>query len=241
MTSNSKKWDALKAAFPRTIPVMIAYGSLGMIFGVLMNVAGFNFLYPTIMSLTIVGGSLQFLAVSLLQASFAPAQIVLMTLLLQARHLFYGISMLEKYKGTGWKKPYLIYVLTDETFSITCSAGIPEGIDKGWFYFFTSLLDHAYWVIASLIGGLLGSLLTFNTEGLDFAMTAMFVVIFLEQLMKEKKHYTAAIGLISSLVCLIIFGTDVFLIPTMICMLILLTIFRKPIERSGDFNDNEFE
>jgi 4-azaleucine resistance transporter AzlC len=160
-------------------------------------------------------------------------QTLLMTLMIQARHLFYGIAMLDKFKGLGWKRFYLIFGMCDETFSINCSTEPPEGVDRGWFYFFVTLLNQLYWVSGATIGGLLGSLVSFNTEGLDFVMTAMFVVIFLEQWLKEKKHYTALIGLVASVACLVGFGADSFLVPTMLCILVLLTVFRTPIEKAG--------
>ena len=158
-----------------------------------------------------------------------------MALLIQARHLFYGISMLDRFKGMGWKKPYLIFGMCDETFSINYTAEIPEGIDEGWFLFFVTLLNHLYWVTGATIGGLAGSLLTFNTEGLDFVMTAMFVVIFMEQWRKEKKHWTALIGLGCTAACLLLFGPDSFMVPAMAAILLVLTLFRRPITREGGF------
>lgn len=166
-----------------------------MAYGIYMNVSGFSFVYPMIMSIVIFGGSLEFVAVTMLLAPFAPLQTFLMALMIQARHLFYGIAMLDKYKGMGWKKPYLIFAMCDESFSINCTVDIPEGVDKGWFMFFVSLLNQIYWFCGSTTGGLVGPLLTFDTKGLDFIMTAMFVVIFLEQWLKEKKHYTALVGI----------------------------------------------
>lgn len=226
---------ALKAAFPHTIPIFAGFWFLGMAYGIYMNVSGFSFLYPMIMSMIIFGGSLEFVAVSMLMAPFAPVQTLIMTLMIQARHLFYGISMLDKFKGMGWKKYYLIFGMCDETFSINYTAKIPENVDRGWFMFFVTLLNQLYWVSGSTIGGILGSLIKFDTKGLDFVMTAMFVVIFLEQLMKEKKHYTAIIGTGAALVCRLCFGADSFMVPTMIAILLLLAIFRKPIEKAGGF------
>lgn len=225
--------SALKAAFPHTIPIFAGFWFLGLAYGVYMNVSGFSFIYPMLMSLTIFGGSLEFIAVTMLLAPFAPVQTFVMTLLIQARHLFYGISMLDKFKGLGWKRFYLIFGMCDETFSINCTADIPADVDRGWFMFFVTLLNHFYWFSGATIGGLVGSLLTFNTEGLDFVMTAMFVVIFLNQLEKEEKHYTALIGLGSAALCLVIFGADSFMIPTMICILAALTLLRTPIEKAG--------
>lgn len=227
------KRRAFAAAFPNTIPIMAGFLFLGTAYGIYMNVSGFSVWYPLCMSLVIFGGSLEFLAVSMLLSTFAPLQTFLVSLMIQARHLFYGIAMLNKYKGMGWKKLYLIFGMCDESFSVNCTLDIPEDIDRGWCMFFVTLLNHIYWVTGATVGGLIGSLLTFDTKGLDFVMTAMFVVILLEQLLKEKKHYTALIGMAASVGCLAVFGADSFLIPTMICILILLTAFRAPIERGG--------
>ena len=224
---------ALKAAFPHTIPIFAGFWFLGMTYGIYMNVSGFSFVYPLVMSLLIFGGSLEFLAVSMLLSRFVPMQTLIVALMIQARHLFYGIAMLDRFKGMGWKKPYLIFGMCDESFSINYSAKIPEDVDKGWFMFFVTLLDQLYWVTGATLGGILGSLITFDTKGLDFVMTAMFVVIFLEQWLKEKKHYTAYIGLGASALCLCLFGPDRFMIPAMVCILAGLTLFRRQIERAG--------
>lgn len=202
-----------------------------MTYGIYMKISGFAFWYPMLMSLVIYGGSLEFVAVSMLLAPYAPMQVLLMTLVIQARHLFYGIAMLDKFRGMGWKKPYLIFGMCDETFSINCTAEIPEDVDRGWFYFFVTLLNQIYWVLGATAGGLVGGLIRFNTEGLDFVMTAMFVVIFLEQWRKEKRHDSAAVGMVASVVCLGIFGAENFLIPTMICILAVLTALRRPLEQ----------
>ena len=222
---------ALGCAFPKTIPIMAGFLFLGASYGIYMRVSGFSFVYPMLMALTIFGGSLEFVAVTMLLGSFAPLQTLVMTLLIQARHIFYGISMLEKYKNTGLKKLYLIFGMCDESFSINCSADIPKDVDRGWFMFFVTLLNQSYWVFGATMGGLLGSLITFNTNGIEFVMTAMFVVIFLEQWLKEKQHYSSLIGVLSSAVCLIIFGADSFMLPTMLCILCLLSLLKKPIEK----------
>lgn len=227
------KLKALKTAFPHTIPILAGFWFLGLAYGIYMNVSGFSFWYPMFMSLIIFGGSLEFVAVTLLLSPFAPVQTLMLALVIQARHLFYGISMLDKFKGLGWKKAYLIFGMCDETFSVNYTAKIPEDVDRGWFMFFVTLLNQFYWVSSATIGGLVGSLLSFDTTGLEFVMTAMFVVIFLEQWLKEKKHYTALIGLASTLICRLGFGADNFMIPTMICMVVCLTIFQKPIEKAG--------
>lgn len=226
-----EKIKALKAAFPHTIPILTGFGFLGMAYGIYMNANGFSFLYPMLMCIFIFGGSLQFLAVEMLLSPFAPLQVFLVALLVQARHIFYSISMLNKFKGTGVKKFFLIFGLCDESFSINYSAKIPEDVDKGWFMFFVTLLNYSYWIIASTIGGIIGSLLNINTEGISFVMTALFTVIFLEQFLKEKNHISSSMGIALSVICLLIFGSDSFLIPTMIAMVAGLLLFKKPIEK----------
>ena len=221
------------AAFPNTIPIFAGFWFLGIAYGIYMNVSGFSFVYPLVMSVVIFGGSLEFVAVSMLLAPFAPVQTFVMALLIQARHLFYGISMLDRFKGLGWKRFYLIYGMCDESFSINYTAKIPKDVDRGWFMFFVTLLDQLYWVTGATIGGIAGSLIRFNTQGLDFVMTAMFVVIFLEQCLKERKHWTALIGVGSAAVCRLCFDSGSFMVPTMIAILALLAIFQKPIEKAG--------
>ena len=238
MNHLSKKRQSIfmsaRCAIPYTIPIFAGFWFLGMTYGIYMNISGFSFVYPMIMSLIIFGGSLEFVAVKMLMSAYAPVQTLIMTLMIQARHLFYGISMLDRFKGMGWKKIYLIFGMCDESFSINYSAQIPENVDKGWFMFFVTLFNHVYWFTGATIGGILGSLVSFNTEGLDFVMTAMFVVIFMEQWLKEKKHYTALAGIGVSAACLLLFGADSFMIPTMVCILCVLTVFRRPIEKAGD-------
>lgn len=225
---------AFRAAFPYTVPIFAGFWFLGLTYGVLMRTAGFSFWYPMLMSLTVFAGSMEFVAVNLLLGAFAPVKVFLLTLMINARHLFYGVSMLDRYKNTGWKKPYLIFGLCDESFSINCSAEIPPEVDRGWFMFFVTLLNHFYWVFGATLGGVFGTFLTFNTEGLDFVMTAMFVVIFLDQWRKEKNHTSAVLGVASSALCLILFGAENFIVPSMAVILLLLTALRKPLEKGGD-------
>ena len=196
-----------------------------------MNASGFSFVYPLFMSMLIYGGSLEFVAVEMLLSPFAPLQVFIMALLIQARHLFYGLSMLDKFRGTGWKKFYLIYGMCDETFSVNYTADIPEDVDRGWFMFFVTLLNQFYWVASATTGGIISSLLKINTDGISFVMTAMFVVIFMDQWLKEDQHLSSLIGLGVSLICLLIFGVDSFMIPTMITIVVLLTVLRHRLER----------
>lgn len=224
------KLKALKAAFPYTLPIFAGFWFLGLTYGIYMNTAGFSFLYPMFMSLTIFAGSMEFVTVNLLLGAFNPIQALLMTLMINARHLFYGISMLDKYKGLGWKKVYLIFGLCDESFSINYTADIPNGVDKGWFMFFVTLLNQIYWVTGSTLGGIFGSLITFSTEGLEFVMTAMFVVIFLEQWLKDKNHLPALMGIGTSVICLLALGAESFIIPSMLLILAALTFMRGKLE-----------
>ena len=232
-TTRQKILLAFRAAFPRTLPIMAGFLFLGISYGIYMNVSGFSFLYPMLMSMTIFAGSIEFVAVSMLLGAFDPVQALLMTIMINARHLFYGISMLDKYRGLGWKKPYLIFGLCDETFSINYTADIPKEVDRGWYYFFVTLLNQIYWVSGATIGGLFGSIIPFETEGLDFVMTALFVVIFLDQWMKEKNHVSSLTGLGVSLVCLLTLKADNFMIPSMVLILLALTALRKPLEKAG--------
>lgn len=185
---------AFQAAFPYTIPIFAGFWFLALAYGIYMNANGFPFVCPMLMSLLIYGGSLEFVAVEMLLSSFAPMQVFIMALLIQARHIFYGISMLDRFKGMGWKKFYLIFGMCDETFSVNYTADIPEDVDRGWFMFFVTLLNQLYWVSGATVGGLVGSLLRFDTTGISFVMTAMFVVIFLEQWLKEDNHISSLVG-----------------------------------------------
>lgn len=234
-SSSSPVWKALHEAFPCTIPIFAGFWFIAFAYGFYMYTLGFSFIYPTLMAMFIFGGSLEFVTVSMLLSSFAPWQTLVVALTVQARHLFYGLAMLEKYRGTGWKKPFLIFWMCDETFALNYSAIIPYDVDRGWYYFWVSFLDYTYWVSGAMIGGLLGSLVSFDTKGLSFVMTTMFLVVFLEQWLKEEKHYTALIGLAASILSLLFFGKDAFIIPAMAGMLLVLTLLRKPIEKAGGF------
>ena len=205
---------ALRAAAPQTLPVLAGYFVLGLGYGIYVQSLGLPVWMP------------------MLLGAFSPLSAFLMALMIQARHLFYGLAMLERYKGYGLRSFYMIFAMSDETFSITCSAEPPEGVDKGWFMFFITLLDQFYWVASAGLGAAVGSVLPFSTEGVDFVMTAMFTVIFLNQWEKDKQHYSALIGIAAPLVCLAVFGSGSFLLPAMACILVLLLALRKPIEKA---------
>ena len=231
MKHNSRR-AALKAAFPHTIPIMTGFLFLGMAYGILMRTRGFHPLFPTVMALTIFGGSLEYVCVGMLCSAFAPVETLLMALLIQARHLFYGLAMLDKYRGRSWKTPLLIYGMCDESFSINCAAEPPAGIDRGWFYLWVTLLNWSYWILGATLGAQLGAALPFDTAGLDFVMTAMFVVIFLENWLKEKQHISSLIGMICTVGCLLLFGAEGFMLPAMIVILLALAAARRPIEKA---------
>ena len=222
---------AARCAFPHTLPILAGFLFLGMTYGIYMNVSGFSFWYPMFMSMTIFAGSVEFVAVNLLLGAFDPLQALLMTLMLNARHLFYGISMLDKYRGTGFKKVFLIFGMCDESFSINYTADIPESVDKGWFMFFVTLLNQIYWVSGATLGALLGLVLHFNTEGIEFIMTALFVVMFLDQWEKAKDHRPALIGVGCSAACLLAFGGQSFIIPAMALIVLSFTLGRSRLER----------
>ena len=223
MTSHSK---ALKAAFPFTLPVLTGYIFLGMAYGILMSSNGLSLLLTTVMSILVFAGSAQYIAVTLFVSAFNPLNAFIITLMVNARQLFYGISMLDKYKDTGKQKPFLIFAMTDETFSILCTRKAPKDVDNTLFMTYVSLLDYLYWICGSVFGGIAGNLIKFNTEGIDFALTALFIVIFVNQWKENKNHIPSIIGLISSALCVIIFGADNFIVPAMLVILIALTAYR---------------
>ncbi len=221
------KSEAIKTAFKDTLPVLTGYLVLGFGFGILMQQNGYGILWALAMSLFIYAGSMQYVAVGLLSSSAGLIVAALTTLMVNARHLFYGISMVDDYKGTGKKKPYLIFALTDETYSLVSKRQVPQGINRHVYCFLVSLFDQCYWVIGTALGSLAGTLIPISFEGIEFALTALFVCIFTEQWLSAKKHAPAIIGVLSTLACLLIFGRDLFLIPSMLIIAVLLTVMQK--------------
>lgn len=217
------KKDLLRRALLDTLPVMTGYVFLGFGFGILMERNGFGWLWAGAMSLFIYAGSMQYVAISLLTSGAGLLTAALTAFVVNARHLFYGISMVDSYKGSGGKKPYLIFSLTDETYSLVSQQKTP---DHGY-CFLVSLFDHIYWVSGTILGSLAGKVLPINFEGVDFALTALFVTIFVEQWLSTKNHGPALIGMISTLACLLIFGSEVFLIPSMVLIATLLILMGK--------------
>lgn len=225
------KLKTFKYAFVRSLPIMAGYIVLGLGFGVLLQSKGYGVGWALAMGGLIYAGSMQYVAIDLLAGSASLISAALMTLMVNARHLFYGISMLERYKDTGAAKPYLIFALTDETYSVVCSGDVPNGVDRKKYYFWVSLLDQFYWVVGCVAGALLGSVLPFDTTGIDFSMTALFLVVMVEQWRSTRDHTPALVGLGVSLVCLLIFGSSNFLIPSMIGITVALTLLRGTMEK----------
>lgn len=241
-----------RAAFPRTIPVLMGYVFLGITYGILAVTSGLPIWEPVVTAAFVYTGSMEFLLVGILLSSFHPLSVLVTTLMVGARHIFYGLAMLSKYRGTGKAKFYLIFSTSDETFALNCDARIPEGCDKTRYYLWVSGLDQFYWIAGSIIGAICGQFIPGNTEGLDFVMTAMFVCIFLNQWLKDRDalklafgshvpaemaalaHLPELAGVLCSFVCLLIFGPDQFLIPSLILILVVLALARKKAEPIAD-------
>lgn len=226
------KTALLKTVILKTLPVMAGYLVLGTGFGILFESKGYGFLWSLLMSGAVFAGSMQYVAIDLIAGGASLLSTALMTLMVNARHLFYGISMVSRYRGAGSKKPYLMFALTDETYSLICSEQVPEGTDSHTFYFLISFVNQCYWVTGSVVGGLIGSLITFDTAGLDFAMTALFISIYTEQWLTAKNHLPALIGIGATLLCLLIFGAESFLIPAMLVIITAMCSIRPLVEKA---------
>ena len=223
MTKNKKLFEVVRKAFIDTVPVMTGYLVLGFGFGMIVKANNYSILLAFAMSFLIYAGSMQYATINLISGGASYIAIALTTLMVNARHLFYGISMLDKYKGTGKRKPYLIFSLTDETYSLVCRDNnhIPEDRKKDY-YLLVSVMNQCYWVCGSVMGAVAGTILNFNSKGIDFALTALFLTVFMEQWLTSKKHGPAMIGVLVSLICLVVFGRDNFLIPAMVVITLML-------------------
>lgn len=220
--------NTIKSAFIATVPVLTGYVVLGFGFGIILKSAGYGILTAFAMSLLIYAGSMQFVAVGLLTSGASLITAALTTLMVNARHLVYGISMLSKYSKTGKRKPYLIFALTDETYSLVCKENPDiEPEQQANYCLFVSLFNHVYWVAGSVAGAAAGTLVSFNSEGIDFALTALFLTVFLEQWLTTKRHIPAVIGVAVSVLCLLVFGSESFLIPTMFIIVLLLCVYKE--------------
>lgn len=231
-----KNSNSFKSAFKSSLPVLAGYLALGIGFGVLLESKGYSIIWAAFMALTMYSGSLQYAAVDLLSSGATLISTALMAFFINARHFFYGFSLLDTYKNMGKAKPYMIFGLTDETYSLVCSGKVPDGAEPKKYFFFLTLLNQLYWITGCVTGNLLSSVLPFELNGVDFAMTALFIVIFVDQWMSQKKHLPAIIGVVSSAVCLVIFGADKFIIPSMAVIAVILSVFRKKLSKE-DGND----
>ncbi len=226
--------NALKAAFPTTIPVLLGYVFVGIAFGVMLRAQGYGLVWAALMSVCIYAGSMQFVTVALLANGVSPAVAAVTTLLVNFRHLFYGLTMLDRFAPLDrWRKGYMIFALTDETYSLYCGSRAPAGADERWFLFWVALLDQSYWIIGSCIGSLAGSVLPFSPRGIDFAMTALFVVMLLEQLRAARAALPAVIGAVAAVAGLLVFGAQNFLLPAMLVMTAALIALRPQLLAIG--------
>lgn len=217
----------IQQAFWKTVPVFAGYIVLGAGFGILMNNAGFGAVWTAAMSTFIYAGSMQYVGVGLLTGGAGIVTTAITTVMINARHLFYSISMIDRYKDAGRYKPYLIFALTDETYSLLCDGQTPAGKDPDLYRFLVSLFNQCYWVAGSVMGNLIGSVLPFSTAGIEFSMTALFAASFTEQWLTAKDHLPALTGVLCALVCLILFGPENFLIPAMLAITLVLTLLRS--------------
>lgn len=221
------KGSLFSAAFKTTIPVLAGYLGLGLAFGIMLEDLGYNALWAAFFSLVAYGGTIQYLAIALLSTTFNPFEALFLSVLVNFRHLFYGITMADKFKGLGKKKLALIFGLSDETFSLLSTTELPEGTDRGKFYLYVTLLDHSYWILGSFLGGLVGSLITFNTTGIGFVLTALFVVLFMEQLKNRSNIIPGLIGLGATIISLLFFGADNVIIPAMALIMVAMLAMRR--------------
>ena len=223
-----KSKTSIVFAWKQTIPVMLGYVFLGIAFGLLIQNAGYSALWAFLISVVVYAGSMQFVLVTLLTSGAGLFSAALMTLFINGRHIFYGLSFVEKYKRMGKTYPYLVFSLTDETYSVLCGTKIPEGMEEKKVYFWISFLDQCYWVAGSVIGALAGSYITFDSTGIDFSMTALFIVIVVEQWQETKSHFPALLGAVCGILWLVVLGPDRFILPALCsCVVILLLVRRR--------------
>ncbi len=232
---------AIQAAFPATVPVLMGYLAIGMAFGLMLEAVGYNVIWAFFMSLTIYAGSGQYLGVELLATAAVLSQVALLTFLINFRHLVYGLSMLEKFRGMGWRKWYMIFSLTDETYALLAGANPPPGVSPRDYYFSIAVLDHCYWILGSVIGSVAGALLKFDTTGVEFAMTALFLVIAVDQWRSYRSHIPAILGAVVTLICLILFGPETMLLPALGIIVVVLLVMRTRLEEKPHLEQKEVE
>ena len=243
-TRRGAKTAALRAAIPPTLPILASFVFLGITCGIYTTSLGLPFWMPTVMAIVIFAGSSEFVAASMLVGAFNPLATFLTIFMVNARHLFYGLSMFRRLRGTGRKRAYLIYAMCDETFSLVYGTDAPAGVDRGWYMFFMTLLNQAYWVVGCTLGGLFGSVLALNVKGISFAMTALFTVIFVDRWLKEPTHATGIAGLACTALALVVFDPANFMVPAMLLILAAVTVLRgrlEPVYKASGALDEEGE
>ena len=221
----------IRKAFLKSLPVMAGYVVLGIGFGILLQHAGYGVLWSVAMAVLIYAGSMQYVGIGLLAGGAGILTTVLTTVMVNARHLFYSISMIDRYKSAGKYKPYMIFALTDETYSLLCDGETPDQEHADLYRFLVSLFNQLYWITGCLLGSLLGALLPFSTAGIEFSMTALFITSFTEQWLRTRDHIPALTGLLATLLCLVVLGPEHFLIPAMLLITLVLTLLRDRLGR----------
>lgn len=217
----------IQFAFKQSMPVLFGYLFAGMAFGLLLQKAGYHFLWALFISIIVYAGSMQFILVTILSSVVSLPSVIITTLAVNSRHIFYGLSFIEKFKSMGRKRWYMIFSLTDETYTLLCSQRSHKGIDEKKLYFLIALFDHCYWITGCVLGALIGSIIKFDTTGAEFAMTALFIVTFVEQWIQVKKHTAALVGLGCGIVTLMLFGADNFILPALIGVVVLLLLLQN--------------
>lgn len=222
---------SFRRAFRDSLPIMAGYLALGIGYGVLLQSKGYSFWWAILMSVTMFAGSGQYAGVDFMASGASLLTTAFMTLVINCRHFFYGVSLLDKYRGTGAVKPYLIFGLTDETYSITATTTLEEDISPKHYYFFLTALNHSYWITGCVLGAVLGMFLPFDSKGVDFAMTALFIVIMTEQWLSSRQHLPAILGAATTAVCLAVFGADYFIVPSLFLIALEMVLFRKKLDK----------
>ena len=217
-------------ALRRSVPILVGFLPLGTAYGILMAKAGYNFLWSGLASLVVYAGSLQMLMVGFLTASTPLLTVIVTSLLLNSRHIFYGLSFLERFNSYGAWKDFLIYGLPDESYSLLCSYVPRDDVEEKWVHIFDTALIWLYWIGFSMLGGLIGALLPFDMAGIDFALTALFIVIFLDQLKAGTSKLPAVVSIVASLLCLVLLGPDNFLLPALSVSVAALVLLRPRLE-----------
>ncbi len=225
---------AFRKAFPYTIPVLTGYLFIGTAFGVMYAEKGYSFLWAILMSVLVYAGSGQYLAVNFFVPGFSFIQVIFLTFMVNVRHIFYGVSLLDKFNKIGLKRWYMIFALTDETYSLLCTTNVPENVEEDKFLFAISVMNHSYWVLGSAIGAVAGTILPIDSEGIEFAMTALFIVIFIEQWMERKNRIPELIGVAVAVIALLIFGANSFVLPAMLAIIALLFVGRKKLDKGDE-------